>query len=313
LFDIYFVIELIVLLVIVLIMLSGAYTIIRPTHRALVERLGKYNRFCVSGLNWKIPLIEKVVKVDITEQLVTADPQQIITKDKLNATVDAQIYFKVNDDEKSVKACKYNVFNYQYQIVQLARTTLRNIIGTLSLTEANSQRDKINTELMITLAKETENWGIKVVRTELKEIDPPKDVQETMNMVVKAENTKTANIDFATAQETKADGDRRSQIKIAEGMKQASILEAEGERQSKILRAQGEAEAIRIVNESANKYFVDNAQVLRKLQAVEVAFGQGTTKVVVPEGISLVNVLTDAADISRIVPVETKTKTKTTQ
>ena len=168
----------------VIILVVNSYAVVRPTHRALIERLGKYNRFGGAGLNFKMPLIERIVRVDITEQLVTAEPQQIITKDKLNATVDAQVYFKVQEDENNVKACQYNVFNYRVQIVQLARTTLRNIIGTLTLTEANSQRDKINTELMTTLAIETKNWGILVVRTELKEIDPPPDVQATMNMVV---------------------------------------------------------------------------------------------------------------------------------
>jgi regulator of protease activity HflC (stomatin/prohibitin superfamily) len=200
------------------------------------------------------------------------------------------------------------------QIVQLARTTLRNIIGTLTLTEANSQRDKINTELITTLATETMNWGLVVVRTELKEIDPPPDVQATMNMVVKAENTKIANLDFATAAETKADGDRRAQIKIAEGLKQAAILAAEGDREAKILRAQGDAEAIKIVNLAAEKYFVDNAQVLRKIQAVETAF-QGATKLVIPEGTSLVNILSEAAGVPKVIPltipsVEEKSKSQ---
>ena len=121
-----------------------------------------------------------------------AQPQEIITNDNLNASVDAQVYFKVKSDEDSVKSSQYNVNNYQWQIVNLARTTLRNIIGTLTLKSANSERDRINQELLTTLSKETQNWGMEIVRTELKEIDPPKDVQETMNKVVKAENEKIA-------------------------------------------------------------------------------------------------------------------------
>ena len=124
------------------------------------------------------------------------------------------------------------MFNYQRQIVNLARTTLRNIIGTMTLKSANSERGKINSELQRTLRDETGSWGIEIVRTELKEIDPPKDVQETMNKVVKAENEKIAAIDFATATETMADGARRSEIKQAEGIRQAKILEAEGEAQA---------------------------------------------------------------------------------
>jgi regulator of protease activity HflC (stomatin/prohibitin superfamily) len=130
----------------------------------------------------------------------------IITNDNLNAKVDAQVYLKVKADEENVKASQYNVTNYENQIVNLARTTLRNIIGTLTLKSANSERGKINDELRKTLKVETASWGIEILRTELKEIDPPRDVQETMNKVVKAENEKIAAVDFATATETQADG-----------------------------------------------------------------------------------------------------------
>jgi len=225
--------------------------IVRPTHRGLIERLGKYRRFARSGFNWIIPLVDRMIQVNITEQMVDAQPQEIITNDNLNARVDAQVYFKVKEDEASVKSSQYNVNNYEFQIVNLARTTLRNIIGTLTLKSANSERDKINTALLTTLSKETQNWGMRIVRTELKEIDPPKDVQETMNKVVKAENEKVAALDFANAAERQADGIKRAEIKKAEGIKQAKILAAEGE-----------AEAIRFVNEAANKYFVGNAQLL---------------------------------------------------
>ncbi|MDD5246415.1 MAG: SPFH/Band 7/PHB domain protein [Candidatus Omnitrophica bacterium] len=259
--------------------------IVRPTHRALIERLGKYNRFGNPGFNWIIPVIEHIYLVNITEQMVDAEPQEIITFDNLNAKVDAQVYFKVTPSEESVKSSIYNVFNYQYQIVNLARTTLRNIIGTLTLKSANSERGKINDELHKTLMNETAHWGIEIVRTELKEIDPPKDVQETMNKVVKAENEKISAVDYATATETVADGQKRAEIKKAEGIKQARILQAEGE-----------AEAIRLVNEAAEKYFVGNAQVLRKLEAVEKSL-QGNAKIVVPGNTELVNVIGEMAGV----------------
>ncbi len=259
--------------------------IIRPTHRGLVERLGRYNRFAKAGFQWVIPAIETLHSVNITEQMVDAAPQEIITNDNLNARVDAQVYFKVKDDEESVKASQYNVNNYQWQIVNLARTTLRNIIGTLTLKSANSERGKINEELLKTLSTETARWGIDIVRTELKEIDPPKDVQETMNKVVKAENEKVAAVDFATARETVADGERRAEIKKADGIRQAKILEA-----------QGEAEAIRLVNEAAEKYFVGNAQVLRRLQALETAL-QNNAKIVLPSDKDIVNVIGEMAGI----------------
>ena len=268
--------------------LASGIRIVRPTSRGLVERLGKYQRYANPGFHWVIPGIEKLYRVDIRELLVDAQPQVIITNDNLNARVDAQVYLKVNADEESVKASQYNVANYEYQIVNLARTTLRNIIGTLTLKSANSERGKINDELRSTLRIETANWGLEILRTELKEIDPPQDVQETMNKVVKAENEKISAIDFATAAETQADGLRRAEIKKADGVRQGKVLEAEGE-----------AEAIRLVNEAADKYFVGNAQLLKRLETVEKSLWQNA-KIIVPEGTELVNVVGDLAGVTPV-------------
>lgn len=270
--------------------------IVRPTHRGLVERLGKYRRFAEPGYHWVIPIVDRMYKINITEQMLNAEPQEIITNDNLNAKVDAQVYFRIKSDEESVKASLYNVNDYRYQIVNLARTTLRNIIGTLSLKSANSERGKINDGLLGTLASETQVWGLEIVRTELKEIDPPADVQETMNKVVKAENEKIAAVDFATATETQADGAKRSKIKEAEGVKSAKVLEAEGE-----------AEAIRLVNEAAQKYFVGNAQILKRLETAESALRENA-KVVVPSDGQLVNVISDLAGVVREPPVAAPAK-----
>ena len=286
---------LIVLLVIVVVVLFlMGVRIVRPTHRAIIERMGRYQRFANPGFHWIIPFIDRMFQVDITEQMIDAEPQEIITNDNLNAKVDAQVYFKVREDEESIKDSQYKVFNYSYQIVNLSRTTLRNIIGTLTLRSANSERGKINDALHATLKTETATWGIEVVRTELKEIDPPRDVQETMNKVVKAENEKIAAIDFATATETVADGERR-----------AAIKKAEGSRQAKILSAEGDAEAIRLVNEAAEKYFIGNAQLLRKLQAMETAL-ENNAKIVVPAGADLVNVIGEMAGIVPLVKDKAK-------
>jgi len=268
----------------VLFLLSGI-RIVRPTHRGLIERLGRYRYFAAPGFNWIIPLVDRMIQVNVTEQMVDARPQEIITNDNLNASVDAQVYFKVKDDEDSVKSSQYNVNNYQFQIVNLARTTLRNIIGTLTLKSANSERDKINTALLETLTRETKHWGMEIVRTELKEIDPPKDVQETMNKVVKAENEKVAALDFADATERQADGIKRAEIKKAEGIKQAKILAAEGE-----------AEAIKLVNEAADRFFTGNAQLLRKLEALEKSLSQNA-KIVIPSGTELINVIGEMAGV----------------
>ena len=272
------------IVIVVVVFLSGI-RVVRPTSRGLVERLGKYRRFASPGFNWVAPVIDRLFKINITEVMVNAQPQEIITSDKLNASVDAQVYFKVKSDEENVKNSQYAVNDYKYQIVNLARTTLRNIIGTMTLKSANSERGMINSELQKTLRSETGHWGIDIVRTELKEIDPPEDVQATMNKVVKAENEKVAAVDFATATETMADGARRAEIKKAEGIRQAKILEAEGE-----------AQAIKLVNEAADKYFVGNAQLLRRLIAVEAALS-ANAKIVIPSNTELVNVIGEMAGI----------------
>ncbi len=281
------------LIVVVVIVFFWGVRIIRPTHRGLIERLGKYHRFANPGFHWIVPIIERMYPVNITEQMVNADPQEIITNDNLNASVDAQVYFKVKEDEESVKGSIYNVNNYRWQIVNLARTTLRNIIGTLTLKSANSERGKINAELHRTLLFETQTWGIEIVRTELKEIDPPRDVQETMNKVVKAENEKIAAIDFASARETVADGEKRAKIKEAEGYKQSQILHAEGE-----------AEAIRLVNEAADKYFIGNAQLLKKLDTLQASL-ENNAKIVIPTGSELVNII---GEMAGVVPLDRKKK-----
>ena len=277
----------IIIIAVILLFFIGI-RIVRPTQRALVERFGKYHHFASPGFNWIIPVIDKMYQINITEKMINAEHQEIITNDNLNARVDAQIYFKIKSDEESVKNSQYNVNSIEYQIVNLARTTLRNIIGTMTLKSANSERGKINKELHATLQQETINWGIELVRTELKEIDPPKDVQETMNKIVKAENEKIAAIDFATATETKADGEKRAEIRRAEGIKQGAIL-----------RAEGEAQAIALVNEAAEKYFIGNAQTLRRIQAMETAL-KDNAKIVVPIGSDLVNVL---GEMTGVIPM----------
>ena len=269
--------------------------IVRPTHRGLIERFGKYNRFANPGFHWIMPGIDLMYQVNITEKMINAEPQEIITNDNLNAKVDAQVYFKITSDEDSVKNSQYNVNSIEYQIVNLARTTLRNIIGTMTLKSANSERGKINKELHGTLLDETKSWGIQIIRTELKEIDPPKDVQETMNKIVKAENEKIAAVDYATAAETKADGEKRAEIRRAEGVKQGQIL-----------RAEGEAQAIALVNEAAEKYFIGNAQILRKIQALETSL-KDNSKIVVPADSDLVNVL---GEMAGIIPIRDKPDTK---
>ena len=276
----------VIVVLVVIFILAISIRTVRPTQRGLIERFGKYARFASPGIQFILPFgLEHLYRVNITEQMVSSEKREIITADSLNAVVDSNIYFKVKVEEENVKASVYGVNDYQIQIVALAKTTLRNIIGTMTLKEANSDRNKINSQLFDMLAKETAHWGIEIVRTELKEIVPPPAVQEVMNSVVVATNKKIAAQDFATAVETEADGVRR-----------ATIKKAEGERQAAILKAEGEAQAIKLVNEAANTYFVGNAQLLKQLETVADSLANNS-KIILPTGEKLVNVIGSLAGI----------------
>lgn len=260
-------------------LLFAGVKIVRPVESGIVEFLGKYSRTASAGFNWIIPGLHKIYRINITELRVDIDPQSIITKDKLNAIVDGVVYYKVVDAKKSI----YNVNNFSLSVPSLAKTTLRAVIGKMTLTEANENRDKINADVEKILAKGVSTWGIEVVRVELQRIEPPEDVQDAMNQVVKAENEKIAALDLATAIETKADGERRAEIKKAEGIAAAIRLKAEAD-----------GDAIKIVNEAAEKYFVGNAQLLKKLETVSESL-RDNAKIIVPSGSDLVNVISDLA------------------
>lgn len=290
---------LIVIIGIVVWILSMGIRIIRPRQKGLIERLGKYKGTADQGFHWIIPIIDRMVKVDITENMVDVEPQKIITKDDLNATVDAVVYFRVVDPMKAI----YKAQNYRRQISSLARTTLRDIIGKMTLTEANSKRDTLNSILEQELDKQTDAWGIDVIRVELQRIEPPDDVQDAMNKVVIAERDKKAAVDFATAVETKADGERRSEIKKAEGKKQGLILQAEGQAQAIIQVAKAEAEQIQRVNTAIQQYFKNEAQMYKKLETVERSLRNGS-KYVIDPNTSITNVI--AERMAGIVPIEKK-------
>jgi len=290
-------------IIIIGIILSGI-RIIRPTNRAAIETLGKYTRFQNSGITFIMPFVQKLYSVNITEQLVDVMRQEVITKDNLNCTVDAQVYFKVGTTEKELKSALYQVNNYDVQIVQLARTTLRNVIGDNMFKDVNSQRGKFNREVYETMAVETKDWGITIVRVELKEIEPPDDVQETMNMVIKAENDKQSAIDFANARETKADGERRASIKEAEGVRQSLILQAEGESQAIERVAAARAKEIQLVNEAAEKYFIGNAKELKELEVTQASLEKNSKIVLTEKGISPTLVLNQTDE--KIIPTKSK-------
>ena len=211
--------------------ISRAFKIIRPYERGLVERLGKFASERSPGLNVIIPGIDRLITVDMREQVIDVPPQEVITKDNVNITVDAVIYYEATDPQKLV----YNVGDFITAATKLAQTNLRNVVGDLELDAALTSRETINTQLKSILDEATDKWGTRVVRVEMQRIDPPQDVQDAMNKVMKAER------------------DRRAAVTEAEGSKKAAILTAEGKRQSQILNAEGEANAVQQIAD-AEKY-----------------------------------------------------------
>jgi regulator of protease activity HflC (stomatin/prohibitin superfamily) len=228
---------LIVLLVVAgLVLLTLARTIrIVPQARAgVVERLGRYSRTLTPGLSIVVPFVDRVREmIDLREQVVSFDPQPVITEDNLVVSIDTVIYFQVTD----AKAATYEIANYIQGIEQLTVTTLRNVIGGMALEKTLTSRDEINNQLRGVLDEATGKWGIRVNRVELKAIDPPLSIKETMEKQMRADREKRAAI-------LTAEGVKQSQILTAEGEKQSAILRAEGQRQAAILQAEGQAKAI---------------------------------------------------------------------
>jgi regulator of protease activity HflC (stomatin/prohibitin superfamily) len=228
--------------------LMGIKTI-RPYERACVERLGKYQRTVPPGLNFIVPFIERLIKVDMREQVVDVPPQEVITKDNATVTVDAIIYYEVTDPVKVL----YNVAQFRLATVKLAQTNLRNVVGDLSLDESLTSRERINSKLRDVLDEATDKWGARVTRVELQRIEPPEDVTQAMHRQMKAER------------------ERRAVVLEAEGFKTAAILRADGEKQAKILEAEGHAAAIQKVAEADKFRLLTVAE--GEGQAVERVYG----------------------------------------
>jgi len=275
-------IGLIVLVIFLAIFFLSGIRIVRPTHRAVVETFGQYKRFQKSGITWIIPFAQKLYSVNITEQLIDVEKQEVITKDNLNCDVDAQVYFKVGDDEDNLKKTLYAVNNYEYQITQLARTTLRNVIGNKIFKEVNQNRNELNKAIFTTLKKDAESWGVTIAKVELKAIEPPKDVQDTMNRIIIAEQTKIANKDFAQAAKIEAEGLKFAQIQRAEGFKKQQELEADGKAKAIITVANANAKQIEVVNKAAQEHFKDNAVTLKQLEVTQASL-QTNSKIILTE------------------------------
>ena len=274
---------LVVIAVVVFIIVAKGATIIRPYQKGIVERLGKYQRTVDSGLTIIVPFLEKIIKVDMREQVVDVPPQAVITKDNVAVEVDAVVYYEVTDPVKVM----YNISNFYLAATKLAQTNLRNLIGDLALDESLTSREKINHALREVLDEATDKWGARVTRVELQRIEPPTDVTQAMHRQMKAERERRAVI-------LEAEGTKTSAILKAEGQKQAQILEAEGQaeaikrvadadRYQKLTVAQGEAEAIETVYGAIHKGNPTNDLIAVKyLEALQKVADGKATKIFLP-------------------------------
>lgn len=258
--------------VLILIIASRAIKIVRPWQKALIERLGRYQRTAGSGLTLIVPFMEKITKVDMREQVVDVPPQGVITKDNVVVEVDAVVYFEVTDPVKVT----YNVASFYIAATKLAQTNLRNLIGDLALDESLTSREIINTKLREILDDATDKWGTKVTRVELQRIEPPADVTEAMHRQMKAERDRRAMI-------LEAEGHKQSVILKAEGDAEAIRKVAEAERFQKLTVAQGEGEAILTVYNAIHDGRPTNDLIaIKYLQALEKIANGRATKIFLP-------------------------------
>ena len=289
---------------VILYALVSSLRIVRPIEKGLVERFGRYHRFVEAGITLLVPFADRIIKVNITERMTPVQRQDVITRDKVFMGVDAVVFYKVKPDETSVKASQYCVNNYQAQIDTLARTVLRDIIGGMDMTVANTSRPIINKNLKEALDEQTEKWGIEIVRAEIKDLEPPKDLITSMESVLKADNDRQAAEKTAIAQATLASGEKNAAIQRAEGQKQAAILQAEGQKTATIAIAEGDAEATKLRNEALTTYFKDSAVVFKQLETIQTSL-QNNTKIIVPEGKAISLILNEQENLTKatIIPI----------
>jgi len=259
-------------LFLVLLFLYLSVRVVQQYEKMVVFRLGKTNELLVRGpgLRFLIPIIDRPVKVDVREQFIEVPSQTTITKDNAPINVDFLIYWRISDPLKSV----VNVANFSGALQGVATTTLRAVIGDILLDEVLSRREQINEVLRVKLDEVTERWGGKVTTVEIREITPPRDVQDAMNRQLSAERTRRAVI-------TESEGKRQSEINIAEGSKQAAILEAEGRRQAQILNAEGFSQALERIYAAASG-IDQKTMLLQYLEALKALGASPSTKFIIP-------------------------------
>ena len=276
-------IAIIVLVIIILVVIVSCINVVQQSKAYVVERLGAFHSVWGVGLHFKLPFIERVVKkISLKEQVADFDPQPVITKDNVTMQIDTVIYFQITDP----KLYTYGVEYPMSAIENLTATTLRNIIGELELDQSLTSRDTINAKMRSILDEATDPWGIKVNRVELKNILPPREIQNAMEKQMKAERERRESI-------LQAEGEKASKVLIAEGEKQSVLLQADAAKQAKIMAAEAEAQSIlkvqqamadsmRLLNENAPN---DQVIKLKALEAFQKAADGKATKIIIPSEI----------------------------
>jgi len=277
-----------VVAVIVIGFLSASIRRVNQYERGIVERWGAYEKTVEPGLHSITPIIQKLYRVNMREQVIDVPPQEIITEDNVVVNVDAIVYYQIIDPKRAL----YEIEDFEIGIIKLAQTTLRNIVGEMSLDTSLTSREKINMDLRKVLDEATDKWGTKVNRIEVQRIDPPPDIQQAMHKQKTAEQERRQARLLATGR-----------MEAAEQDKTAAILKSEGEAKSIQLVAEAQAQAIMVVSKAANEYFQGNAQLNKKLDVIRDTFSQ-QTKIIVPSSSEILNVI--GMEGAQILPIRTQ-------
>jgi len=264
----------------------GLIYTLKPYERGIKETLGKYDSFVMPGLGFQIPFFQLVRIRDIREHTMDIPPQPVITKDNVEIRVDGVMWVRPKSDEESIKRTFYNIDNWKRAIIQLAMTNLRQEFGDLTLDESLVAREKIANNLQRVLNEFSADWGLVVSKVEIMLIDPPEDIKKAMHKQKTAEQERRSMRLLATGEFEAAEQQKLATIQRAEGEREATIQRAEGDRAAAIKIAEGRAEAIRLVNEAAEKYFQGNAQLLRQLEMTENSLNDYAKTVVTEKGVS---------------------------
>jgi len=264
-----------IIILVLVILLSMGIKRVNQYERGIVERWNAYEKTVEPGLRYIVPVVHRIFRVNMREQVIDVPPQEIITEDNVVVTIDAVVYYQITDPVKAL----YEIEDFELAIVKLAQTTLRNIVGEMSLDTCLTSREKINIELRKVLDEATDKWGTKVNRIEVQRIDPPADIQTAMHKQKTAEQERRQIRLLATGRKEAAMQDR-----------EGTILKAQGDAKAIELVANAQAEAVKVVSQAANQFFLENAQLNKKLDVIRDTFAQ-QTKIIVPSTADILTVL----------------------